>query len=189
MVLSDVDIRRYIAQGKIRISPELPPEQFGSCSVDFKLGNEFNVFEHSRNAYIDLRENKGIEGLMKSVMVPAGESFILQPREFLRRALCEARSLLFARRLRCQFAADGRASGEFGVRADQGQLLLEAGGTDRRAHRRVQLQDGCEGACGRHPPGNPGRVFEHARECADELQRRQRVELLEADHDRVTRDK
>jgi dCTP deaminase len=83
MVLSDVDIRRYIAQGKIKISPDLPPEQLGSCSVDFKLGNEFNVFEHSRNAYIDLRENKGIEGLMKSVMVPAGESFILQPREFV----------------------------------------------------------------------------------------------------------
>ena len=83
MVLSDVDIRRYIAQGKIKISPELPPEQFGSCSVDFKLGNEFNVFEHSRNAYIDLRENKGIDGLMKSVTVPAGESFILQPREFV----------------------------------------------------------------------------------------------------------
>ena len=83
MVLSDVDIRRYLAQGKIKISPELPPEQFGSCSVDFKLGNEFNVFEHSRNAYIDLRENKGIDGLMKSVIVPAGESFILQPREFV----------------------------------------------------------------------------------------------------------
>src|SRR6202161_804280 len=83
MVLSDVDIRRYIAQGKIKISPELPPEQFGSCSVDFKLGNEFNVFEHSRNAYIDLRENKGIDGLMQSVIVPAGESFILQPREFV----------------------------------------------------------------------------------------------------------
>src|ERR1700684_2540300 len=83
MVLSDVDIRRYLAEGKIRISPQLPPEQFGSCSVDFKLGGEFNVFEHSRNAYIDLRENKGIEGLMKSVIVPASESFILQPREFV----------------------------------------------------------------------------------------------------------
>ena len=67
MVLSDVDIRRYMAQGKIKISPELPPEQFGSCSVDFRLGNEFNVFEHSRNAYIDLRESKGIDGIMQSV--------------------------------------------------------------------------------------------------------------------------
>src|SRR5271154_4637660 len=83
MVLSDVDIRRYLELGKIRIAPDLPPEQFGSCSVDFKLGNEFNVFEHSRHAFIDLRENKGIEGLMKSVIVPSGDSFILQPREFV----------------------------------------------------------------------------------------------------------
>ena len=28
MVLSDVDIRRYMEMGKIRVSPELPPEQF-----------------------------------------------------------------------------------------------------------------------------------------------------------------
>src|SRR5579885_3362021 len=83
MVLSDVDIKRYIAEGKIKISPALPPEQFGSCSVDFRLGNEFNVFEHSRHPYIDLKENKGIEGIMPSVVVPAGESFILQPREFV----------------------------------------------------------------------------------------------------------
>ena len=83
MVLSDVDIRRYIAEGKIRISPDLPPEQFGSCSVDFRLGAEFNVFEHSRHAYIDLRDRRGIEDLMKSVTVPPGEPFILQPREFV----------------------------------------------------------------------------------------------------------
>jgi dCTP deaminase len=83
MVLSDVDIRRYITLGKIKISPELPPEQFGSCSVDFRLGNEFNVFEHSRNAYIDLREKRGIEDLMKPVLVESGDPFILQPREFV----------------------------------------------------------------------------------------------------------
>ncbi|HVT92646.1 MAG TPA: dCTP deaminase [Bryobacteraceae bacterium] len=83
MVLSDVDIRRYIAEGKIRISPELPPEQFGSCSVDFRLGNEFNVFEHSRNAFIDLREKRGIEDLMRPVIVADSEPFILQPREFV----------------------------------------------------------------------------------------------------------
>src|SRR5271170_5794259 len=83
MVLSDVDIRRYLAQGKIKIAPDLPPEQFGSCSVDFRLGNEFNVFEHSRHPFIDLRDRKGIEGIMKSIVVPDGEAFILQPREFV----------------------------------------------------------------------------------------------------------
>src|SRR5438876_12086452 len=83
MVLSDVDIRRYMEQGKIKISPDLPPEQFGSCSVDFRLGNEFSIFEHSRHAYIDLRDKRGIEDIMKSVIVPDGEPFILQPREFV----------------------------------------------------------------------------------------------------------
>jgi deoxycytidine triphosphate deaminase len=56
MVLSDVDIKRYIEVGKIKIAPDLPPEQFGSRSVDFRLGNEFNVFEYSRHHYIDLRD-------------------------------------------------------------------------------------------------------------------------------------
>ncbi len=51
MVLSDVDIRRYLAEGKRKISPEL----FGSCSVDFRLDDEFSVFEHSSHALIDLR--------------------------------------------------------------------------------------------------------------------------------------
>src|SRR5881392_3589419 len=83
MVLSDVDIKRYIEQGKIKISPELPSDQFGSCSVDFRLGHEFNVFEHSRHAFIDLREKRGIEDLMRPVVVAEGEPFILQPREFV----------------------------------------------------------------------------------------------------------
>ena len=83
MVLSDVDIKRYLALGKIKVTPELPPEQFGSCSVDFRLGNEFNVFEHSRYPFIDLREKKGIEDLMKPVIINDGEAFILQPREFV----------------------------------------------------------------------------------------------------------
>jgi dCTP deaminase len=82
MVLSDVDIRRYIEQGKIRVDPALPPEQFGSCSVDFRLGNEFSIFEHSRHPFIDPREKSAIQDLMRTVLVPEGEPFILQPREF-----------------------------------------------------------------------------------------------------------
>ena len=83
MVLSDVDIKRYLSEGKIRVSPELPPEQFGSCSVDFRLGNEFSVFDHSKHAYIDLRNRTSIQELMSTVIVEPGEAFILQPREFV----------------------------------------------------------------------------------------------------------
>jgi len=82
MVLSDVDIRRYIESGKIRIAPALPPEQYGSCSVDFRLGNEFSVFEHSRHAFIDVRERGAIQDLMRTIRVDNGQPFILQPREF-----------------------------------------------------------------------------------------------------------
>ena len=82
MVLSDVDIHRYIAEGKIRIAPELPPEQFGSCSIDFRLGNEFSIFEHSRHAFIDVRDKGAIQELMRTIYVKTGEAFILQPREF-----------------------------------------------------------------------------------------------------------
>jgi dCTP deaminase len=82
MVLSDVDIRRYIELGKIRVVPELPPEQFGSCSIDLRLGSEFSIFEHSRYPYIDVREKGAIQDIMRTVIVKPGEPFILQPREF-----------------------------------------------------------------------------------------------------------
>src|ERR1700758_154402 len=82
MVLSDVDIKRYIEMGKIKIAPALPPEQFGSCSVDFRLGSEFSIFEHSRHSYIDLKDRTAIQELMRTIQVPPGEPFILQPREF-----------------------------------------------------------------------------------------------------------
>jgi dCTP deaminase len=83
MVLSDIDIKRYMAEGKIKITPDLPPEQFGSCSVDFRLGSEFNVFEHSRYPYIDLKAKTGLDGIMRPLIVEPGEPFILQPREFV----------------------------------------------------------------------------------------------------------
>src|SRR6266404_2090700 len=79
MVLSDVDIKRYIAAGKIRITPE----QFGSCSVDFRLGNEFSVFEYSRYPYIDLKHKIDLQDIMRKVIVPTGEPFVLQPRDFV----------------------------------------------------------------------------------------------------------
>src|SRR5450755_2840413 len=82
VVLSDVDIQRYIESGKIKVDPPLPPNQRGSCSVDFRLGNEFSIFEHSRHAFIDLRDTSAIQNLMRTIVVPNGEPFILQPREF-----------------------------------------------------------------------------------------------------------
>jgi len=84
MVLSDRDIVRYMELGKIKISP--PPDlsvQLGSCSLDLRLGNVFRVFEHSRHPYIDLKERIDLNDMMRKVVVPEGEPFIMQPGEFV----------------------------------------------------------------------------------------------------------
>jgi len=83
MVLSDADIKRHLAAGKIRITPYPAPEQFGSCSVDFRLGEEFSVFEYSRHPYIDLRDAGSVQDMMRPVKVAPGEPFVLQPRDFV----------------------------------------------------------------------------------------------------------
>lgn len=83
MVLSDVDIKKYIEAGKIRFEPELSPEQFGSCSVDLRLGNEFNVFEYQRFPFVDLKNPVGYQEMMRKVVVPDGEPFVLQPSDFV----------------------------------------------------------------------------------------------------------
>jgi len=83
MVLSDVDIRRYMEKGKIRVSPDLSPDQYGSCSVDFRLGKEFSVFEHSKHPYVDLKSGVNLENIMRTIEVAPDEPFVLQPRDFV----------------------------------------------------------------------------------------------------------
>lgn len=80
MVLSDRDIRLHIESGKIRIDPPIDFEtQLGSCSVDFRLGTRFRVFEHSRFAYIDLRQGVDVDEIMREVEIDPDDSFILHP--------------------------------------------------------------------------------------------------------------
>lgn len=84
MVLSNVDIIRYIRESKIKITPDPDLDtQLGSCSIDFKLGNTFRVFEHSKYPYIDLKTKVDVDDLMRRVDVPDGEAFTMQPGEFV----------------------------------------------------------------------------------------------------------
>jgi dCTP deaminase len=94
MVLSDQDIVRYQEMGKIRITP-FPDltKQLGSCSIDFRLGNTFRLFEHSKYPYIDLREDIDLNELMHKVEVPDGEAFTMQPGEFVLAATLETLEL------------------------------------------------------------------------------------------------
>ncbi len=83
MILSDRDIRRALAEGRIKIDP-FPDlaSQLGSVSVDFRLGRTFMVFEHSRHSFIDPRQPQSIGDAMRTIEVPPDEPFIMQPGEF-----------------------------------------------------------------------------------------------------------
>lgn len=84
MVLSDGDIKKALKGKKIVITPA--PDlstQLGSCSVDLRLGNTFRVFDHSRNAYIDPTKRDFSNEITKEVKVKKGESFMMQPGDFV----------------------------------------------------------------------------------------------------------
>ncbi|MFL5801772.1 MAG: dCTP deaminase [Roseiflexaceae bacterium] len=84
MILSDRHVREALVEGKIKIKPEIDYEtQLGSCSVDFRLGNVFRVFDYSRHAYIDLRSDRPIYEYMREVEIENDQPFIMQPRGFV----------------------------------------------------------------------------------------------------------
>ncbi len=84
MVLSDRDIVRYLDEGKIRITPAIDRDtQISSCSIDFRLGNTFMVFEHSRYSYIDPRSPVSVAESMRKIVVADGEQFMMQPGDFV----------------------------------------------------------------------------------------------------------
>lgn len=83
MVLSDRDIKKALSSGRIKLSPKPDLKiQLGSCSIDLRLGRRFRVFNHSKVAYIDPNNTK-LPDMMTEVVVKNGESFILQPGDFV----------------------------------------------------------------------------------------------------------
>lgn len=87
MVLSDVDIKRYIKDKKIVIKPT--PDfttSLGSCSIDFRLGKKFRVFEYSRHHLIDplhKKISKINQEITREVDVKNGDPFIMHPGDFV----------------------------------------------------------------------------------------------------------
>ncbi len=84
MILSDRDILAYLEAGKIKITPPIDAtKQLSSCSVDFRLGNTFMVFEHSRFGFMDPRSSTAVAESMRKIVVPDGEAFMMQPGDFV----------------------------------------------------------------------------------------------------------
>lgn len=91
MVLSDVDIKKYIADKKIVVHDtaldktlEVKDLTIGSCSIDLRLGYRFRIFEHTDHPYVDLKEKKSSEKLTREVKLDSKNSrFIMHPGEFV----------------------------------------------------------------------------------------------------------
>jgi dCTP deaminase len=87
MRLSDRDIERYLAEGKIGITPAPDADMISGVSVDIRLGNKFRVFQAHAAPYIDLSGPRAqVDAALNSVMsdeiyIPDDQVFILHPSE------------------------------------------------------------------------------------------------------------
>ena len=79
MILSDKDIKKSLAEGRIVIDPMFP-NSIQPASVDMHLGANFLVFKNTNFPYIDLA--KPIDEMMEEVEIHEGRQFILHPGEF-----------------------------------------------------------------------------------------------------------
>lgn len=84
MILSDRDIKRALAEGRIKVDP-LPDlgAHLGPCSLDFRLGNTLRVFEYTKHPVIDPRQKELFDKLSREIHVPDGENFIIHPGELI----------------------------------------------------------------------------------------------------------
>ena len=84
MILSDRDIKKALASGRISIQPKPDIKtQLGSCNVDLQLSTIYRVFNHSRTPYIDPQNPQTLVELTTEIVIKKGESFTLHPGEFI----------------------------------------------------------------------------------------------------------
>lgn len=79
MILSDKDIKQYLEEGRISVSP-YRPECVQPASIDLHLDSSFLIFDTVNNHIIDVR--RPVENLMRRVDIPDGKPFIIHPGEF-----------------------------------------------------------------------------------------------------------
>jgi dCTP deaminase len=79
MILSDRDIKAYIKEGKISITP-LRPECIQPASIDLHLDKTFLIFDTVNHHLIDVKEP--VDNLMRRVEIDETKPFIIHPGEF-----------------------------------------------------------------------------------------------------------
>lgn len=85
MILSDRDIKQAIECGRVVIESDQNDlfQHIHASSMDLRLGNVFKLYEHSKYAILDPKKPETFAGNMRVVNVADGDSFIVQPGEFV----------------------------------------------------------------------------------------------------------
>lgn len=85
MILSDRDIRAAIDIGRIKVDTNQTElfRHIHASSMDFRLGNTFKVYEHSKYAVLDPKSPETFARNMRVITVPDNDPFIVQPGEFI----------------------------------------------------------------------------------------------------------
>jgi dCTP deaminase len=79
MILSDKDIKKALADGRISVDP-YREDCVQPASIDLHLDRTFLIFDAVNHFVIDVR--KPADGLMRKVVITDEEPFILHPGEF-----------------------------------------------------------------------------------------------------------
>ncbi len=79
MILSDRDIKKYIADKKLVIEG-LNEENIQAAWVDLTLGSEFRLFKTTSQPYIDVKSPKDYT---EKIELKQGDNFIIHPNEFV----------------------------------------------------------------------------------------------------------
>jgi dCTP deaminase len=80
-VLSKGEIIKYIAQGKLEITP-FDKNQVGPASIDLTLGNKFRVFKKVREVF-HVTEEINYEKITDVIEIRDGEHLLLMPGELV----------------------------------------------------------------------------------------------------------
>ncbi|MCX6702545.1 MAG: dCTP deaminase [Candidatus Wolfebacteria bacterium] len=84
MILSDIDIKKAINSGQIKITPKPNlKKQLGTCSLDLRLSKDFKLFGYNHSAFIDVSDSKTFEHITESYTLKKSEPFVLHPGQFI----------------------------------------------------------------------------------------------------------
>lgn len=88
VVLSDVDIKKYIEEGKLIIKDLDHEKQIKQCSIDLRLGDTIRIFRHNNLAFIDTKKPLDSD-YTELIKVQSGKPIIIHPNELIIAATIE----------------------------------------------------------------------------------------------------